>query len=146
HPLNCSIPDELDSGLEVRSSDGRVLSTGRVLGAPLGLALAGKYAAILAQPASSDERRLYVVDARTAQVGRTLTVPSNAAAPVSASGARAVFAAGRTIRLVDLASGQMRVLAKTRGPVVGVAISGRRVTWAENDGKRGRIRTLSLAS
>jgi hypothetical protein len=37
------------------------------------------------------------------------------------------------------------VLAFTGGPVVGLTISGRRVTWAENVGRHGRIRTLLLA-
>ena len=58
---------------------------------------------------------------------------------------RLVYAAGRTVRLVDLGSGKVRLLTFTRGPVVGVAISGRRVTWAENNGRRGRIRTLVLS-
>ena len=143
-PLTYTRPDEWSSPLQVRSLYGRTISSPTASGAPLGVALAGRFVAALTRAAHTGHEQVEVFDASSGKLLRMLAAPANAAGPVSASGSRLVFSAGRTVRLVNLASGGVQVLAFAGGPVVGVAISGRRVTWAENDGKHGRIRSLLL--
>jgi hypothetical protein len=130
--------------VQVRSLYGRLISTYDAFGEPLGLALTGRYAAVLTRAAHTGAKAIIAADARTGGLLRVVSVQRNAAGPISASGGRLVYSAGRSIRLVDLASGRAQLLSFTRGAVVGVTISGRSVSWAENVGKRGRIRTLLL--
>lgn len=144
-PVAYGIRDDVNSNVQVHNIYGRLLSVEALNGIPLGLALDGHYAAVLTQATRSTQRRLYYVRARTGEELRSVQVPSSARGPLSASGGRVVFAAGRTIRIGEIRSGQVRVLAHAGGPIVGVAINGRNVTWAENTGKNsGRIRTLRL--
>jgi TolB protein len=143
-PVTHGIDDELVARLEIRSIYGRLLSIAQLGGAPLGLALDGRYAAVLTQPARTGQKHLQVVNAGTGEVIRSILVPDSAVAPLSAHRGRVVFAAGHTIRIADLRSGDARLLAFARGRIVGVVISGRRVTWAENIGRSGRIRTVLL--
>jgi len=143
-PVTHGIDDELVAQLDIRSLYGRRLSNVQLGGAPLGLALDGRFAAVLTQPARTGQKHLQIVDARRGEMLTSALVPSSSVGPLSASRGRVVFAAARTIRLVELGSGRAHLLAFTRGRIVGVAISGRRVTWAENVGRSGRIRTLLL--
>lgn len=143
-PLTFYLPAEWYTELQVRSNYGRLISRTLIQGTPLGLALDGRFAAILTRGAHTQAVRLAIVGAGSGYLRRFLDVPANAPGLIAARDGRAVFAAGGTIRTVALASGQMRVAAFTRGNVVGVAISGRRVWWAENVGSAGRIRTLLL--
>jgi hypothetical protein len=55
-----------------------------------------------------------------------------------------VFAVGSTIRTLDVRSRAQRIVARTRGKPIGLSASGNSVMWAENAGKRGFIRMLSL--
>jgi hypothetical protein len=100
---------------------------------------------VLTRSAHGDETRLAVFDAGTGKPLRIIAVPANATGSLAVRGGRAVLAIGRSIRSVDLATGSVRVLAFAKGPIVGVAIAKTRVFWAENDGKRGRIRSLALS-
>jgi TolB protein len=142
-PLTFTRYDQWRGVLQVHSLNGRLLFAASTFNQPVGLALDGRYTALLSRPAHSQAAYLQVFRGKP---GASLTtgVPGSAAF-LDASGGRAVFAAGRTIRLVDLRTAQQRVLAFTGGPVVGLTISERRVTWAENVGRHGRIRTLLLA-
>src|SRR3954471_14997596 len=140
-PLTFTKFDEWDGVLQVRSTAGRLLFSRETFGEPRTVALDGRFVTVLSRPAHS--RAAYV------QVFRNYRSPFATGAPGGAvllaeSGGRAVFAVGKSIRLIDVRSAAQGVLAFTGGPVVGLAISGSRVTWAENDGKRGRIRTMLL--
>jgi dipeptidyl aminopeptidase/acylaminoacyl peptidase len=143
HPLTYTMADEWWSAVQVRGSYGRLLSSSLVFGQPLGLALAGRFAVILTRGAHEQATQLKIEDARTGLLLRSVSVPSTAHG-LYARGGRVVFVAGRTVRLVDLRTGKARRLVTADGPVVGVAISGRRVLWAENDGSHGRIRSVRL--
>ncbi len=144
-PLTYTKPDEWTSPLQVRSLYGRLLSSYTAFGEPLGIALSGRYVATLTRAVHTGELAITVVNAGSGKLIRTSVVQSSATGSISASGGRLVYAAGRTVRLLNLASGKSHLLAFTRGPVVGAAISGRRVTWAEQSGKGGRIRTILLS-
>src|SRR3954470_556629 len=140
-PLTFTRFDEWHGVLQVRSTAGRLLLSRETFGEPRSVALDGRFVTVLSRPAHS--RAAYV------QVFRDYRSPFATGAPGGAvllaeSGGRAVFAVGKSIRLIDVRSAAQVVLAFTGGPVVGLAVSGRRVTWAENDGKRGRIRTMLL--
>jgi dipeptidyl aminopeptidase/acylaminoacyl peptidase len=140
HPITYSTPDQLYTDVQIRSNYGRLIKSLLVLGDPIGVALDGRILAVLTHPAHSQADELYVYrDGLLAH----LTVPGTSSS-LAASGGRIVFAAGNTIRLVEPRTGTIRLLAFTRGELIGVGISGRRVTWAENVRKRGLIRTLVL--
>jgi TolB protein len=143
-PLTFYLPADWYTELQVRSNYGRLLSRTLVEGTPLGLALDGRFAVVLTRGAHATAVRLAIVGAGSGQLRHFLAVPANALGLIAARDGRCVFVAGGTIRTVALASGQTRVATFTRGKVVGVAISGRRIWWAENIGHSGRIRTLLL--
>lgn len=145
NPLTYTKPDEWTSPIQVRSVYGRLLASYTAFGEPLGLALSGRYVAVLTHAVHTGRLAITIASAGSGRLIRTTIVQSSATGSISATGGRLVYAAGRTIRLLDLASGKAQLLAFTRGPVAGVAISGRRVTWAEHSGKGGRIRTLLLS-
>jgi Tol biopolymer transport system component len=143
HPLAYKIPDEWSSAGQVRGSYGRLLSSVLVFGQPLGLALDGRFEVILTRGAHAQTAQLRIQDARTGAPLRSVAVPGNSTDLYARSG-RVAFVAGRTVRLVDLRTGEAQRLVVARGPVVGVGISGGRIFWAENDGTHGRIRSLPL--
>ena len=140
--INFYNPDYVYSEAEVRSNYGRTLSRGQFYGNPLGIAVSGKYTAVLTQPPDSSQKQLWVLGAKGGS--RLIRVPSSSVGPITASNGRLVFVAGRTIRVVDLKTAKMRLVAFARGPIAGIAISGRRVSWAINIARHGRIRTVIL--
>jgi putative methionine-R-sulfoxide reductase with GAF domain len=141
-PINFYNPDYVYSEADVHSNYGRTLSKGQFYGNPLGIALSGKYTAVLTQPPDSSQKQLWVLGAKGGY--RLIRLPSRSTGPISASNGRLVFLAGRTIRVVDLKTSKQRLVAFARGPIAGVAISGRRVSWAVNIAGRGLIRSVML--
>ncbi|HEY2543573.1 MAG TPA: hypothetical protein VGH92_11035 [Gaiellaceae bacterium] len=77
--------------------------------------------------------------------GGTITLPAKAAPAVSAGDGAIVFQVGRSIRSVDVATGQVHTVATAAAQPIGLSIAGRRIAWAENVGGRGRIRAITLA-
>jgi dipeptidyl aminopeptidase/acylaminoacyl peptidase len=78
--------------------------------------------------------------------GRLLrSIPVRGAAhELSLSGNRLVFRTGRTIRLLDSATGKVSTLARAAATPIGLSISGKRVAWAENFHRRGRIESVRV--
>jgi hypothetical protein len=136
--LTAARASEWTTAGEIRSAGGALIGTFAASGRPRAVALAGSTVALLA----ADE--LKVFDARTGASRGGVRLPPRARSDLGASGRWAVFSALSTIRAVDLRTRAVRVLARTRGTPIGLSISGRRVTWAENRGGRGRIHLVSL--
>jgi hypothetical protein len=141
-PLTFTKYDEWWGDVQVRSSTGSLSFGAQAFGEARAIALDGRYTAVLSRPAHSRAAYLQIFRGRPGTSFRT-AVPGNATL-LAGSGGRFVYAAGLTIRLVDVRTAVQRVLAFAAGPIVGLTISGDRVVWAENVGKRGRIRTLLL--
>lgn len=76
---------------------------------------------------------------------RSVAVPRATAPEISLSGRSVVFRSGRTledartIRLLNLSTGRVRVVATTPAIPIGLSLEGRRVAWAENISSGGRI-------
>jgi hypothetical protein len=127
----------------VRSGTGNLSFGAQTFGEPRAIALDGRYTAVLSRPAHSRAALMQIFRGRPG-TSFTTALPGGATL-LAGSGGRFVYSADRTIRLVDVRTAVQRVLAFTAGPIVGLTISGDRVVWAENVGRRGRIRTLLLA-
>jgi hypothetical protein len=70
-----------------------------------------------------------------------LRTPPTSSAP---SGSAGVFRVGRSIRVLDVRSGTVRLVATARSLPVGLSIESNRVMWAEHFRGRSRVRALWL--
>ena len=75
---------------------------------------------------------------------RTIPLPPRSAASIDAEGDALVYAAGREIRAVDLATFADRRVAEAAYWPRELATDGGRVAWVEHVGKRSRIRATAL--
>ena len=128
----------------VWTPSGRLLSNDVVAGAPLAVALDGHYFVVLTMEPATGAKTIVLVHAGSGGTLRTLSVPAETNTLLSASGGRAVYAVGNTIYVLTLGSGTTQAIARVRGRIAGLRISGLRVSWAENTGGHGRVRTLML--
>jgi hypothetical protein len=64
---------------------------------------------------------------------------------LSTSGHTLVYAVGgRKIEAMDLTTGALRVLAVSPGAPIGLSVAGKRVAWAVNVHRHGRVLALTL--
>lgn len=121
----------------------RATATGRVVTGfnterlPSELALSGSRVALLyAKPRELEIRALN---------GRVLRRTSVAGADnLSFAGRWVVYRVGRTIRALDVQRGRVLLVARAAAIPVGLSLDGRRVAWAEQRGRRSRIRAAVL--
>jgi hypothetical protein len=78
------------------------------------------------------------------RTGRPLGRVSVPSGSLAVSGNAVVVTRSKTIRLVDVRTKRVSVLARRKLPPIGVTIEGRRVLWAENSRRGGRIYSLAL--
>ena len=125
--------------VEVRTPAGRILARGTPRGAAIELAVTRRFTAALVDDGGW---RLEFVTPRR----RAISFPGALrVSSLSASGRRAVVLVdGRKIFVVDAASGRLRLVARVARPPIGLAIVGRRIAWAENVGRRARVRAVIL--
>jgi hypothetical protein len=128
----------------VWTPSGRLLSNDVVAGGPLAVALDGHFFVVLTMEPATGAKSIVLVHAGSGGTLRTISVPVETNTFLSASGGRAVYAVGNTIYVLTLGTGTTQAIAAATGRLAGLAISGRRITWAENLDGRGRIRTLLL--
>jgi TolB protein len=88
-------------------------------------------------------KRIELFDPGTGTELGSVAVDATSAAALSAAGDRIVFAVGRRIMMLDVATRRLSQLAVAGAPPLGLSIEGRRVAWAENAGNQGRIRALT---
>jgi hypothetical protein len=136
---------DVHTRIAVWTPDGRLVCDSVVAGGALNVALAGRYVVALTMQPASGAERIVVLDAGTGATLRSVpTTPWTATYGLSASDGRAVYAVDKTIYTLTLATGATRLVATASGRIAGLSISGPRVTWAENAGGHGRVRTLML--
>jgi hypothetical protein len=128
----------------VWTASGRLISNDVVAGGPLAAALDRHYFAVLTMEPATGAKTIVLVHAGSGETLRTISVPPATNTILSASGGRAVYAVGNTIYALTLGTGTTQAIATAAGRIAGLTISGLRVTWAENLGGHGRIRTLTL--
>lgn len=124
--------------VEVRNvATGRLLSSFRTEDIVIDLALGDEVVALLlAAP-----RRIERYDAATGErLGATPVV--QAVWRIDASKNLLVYSVGRNIYLLDLETGRRRVVTRARSELRGPSVNSGRLTWAENLGGRGFVRSL----
>jgi Tol biopolymer transport system component len=104
------------------------------------VALSESFAAVLAADAATAHVSLY---GRDGSPRGSVSVPPNAK-DLSMAGSRAVFHTGKTIWLLDARTRKAVRLTAASATPIGLSIDGNRIAWAENLGKRARIRAVVL--
>jgi Tol biopolymer transport system component len=125
--------------VEVRTPAGKTLARGTPRGAAIELAVTRRFTAALVD---DDGWRLEFVTPRR----RAISFPgARRVSSLSASGRRAVVLVdGRKIFVVGAISSRLRLVARVARPPIGLSIVGRRIAWAENVGRRARVRAVTL--
>ncbi|MDX6423126.1 MAG: hypothetical protein QOI67_597 [Gaiellaceae bacterium] len=126
--------------VEVRQvKNGRLLSSFRVGRNVLDLALGDDVVAVLRGPRLRVERR----QASSGNLIGSTLVPRETVS-INASGSRLVLVAGWRIYLLDLGTGQLRLVTETHVPPIGASVAGNRVSWAETNHRHGVVRSLTV--
>jgi Tol biopolymer transport system component len=125
--------------VEVRSPAGKTLARATPRGAAIELGVTRRFTAALV---NDDGWRLEFVTPRR----RAISFPgARRVSSLSASGRRAVVLVdGRKIFVADAISGRLRLVTRVARPPIGLSIVGRRIAWAENVGRRARVRAVTL--
>jgi hypothetical protein len=128
---------------EIRAvSNGSIVAGHDLTGTPTAIGLSDRLVAVLVRHGATAQLERY--DAHTGALnGRTL-VPAATADQIDISGSVIVYHVKKAIYVLDAATGVDRLLAVAKADPIGLAIDGRRVAWAENVGRRGRIVSLLL--
>ena len=121
----------------------RLVTSFRPRGLVRAIALSVTRAAVLVETKS--ELRIEWYDADSGARLGAFAVPSSTAHRISTDGRFAAFAAGKTLRVLDLATGRQRIVARAPSKPVGLSVWTGRLVWGENGGSRGRIRTAAAA-
>lgn len=91
----------------------------------------------------SRHARLELFTVKSGRRLRTVPVPATFD-ELSVSGRTVVFHTERTIWALDATTGKRTLVAVAKGKPIGLSIEGRRIAWAENVGRAGRIRAVQL--
>jgi Tol biopolymer transport system component len=126
-----------------RAVSGKLLTRFPVSGDVEALALSRSRVAVLVHPTRG--HRIEIRGARNGRLAKAVSVPRSTGG-MSIAGRTLVFSVGRTIHLLDAATGRMSPIAKAASTPIGLSIEGKRVAWAENlRSGRARIRAVILA-
>ncbi len=139
-------PDPTPSGLvEVRDAiTGTRVSGFTVESTALDVALGPNIVAVLVRRIHQPLVRGLVVECRAARNGALIsdTAVSEKATALSISGGDVVFRVGRSIRLLDAVTGDVRELAIAKSAPIGLSADGHWAVWGERF--RGRARIVSV--
>ena len=132
--------------VEIRNAeDGTIVSTFAPAGTVRAVALTGRNAAVLVVDASR-QKRIARYDSVTGSLLGPTPVPPATAAALEVAGENVVSRVGRSIWLLRSGVGTLARLWTARRTPVAVSIEGRRIVWAVNGKRRGRVLTLLLPS
>jgi hypothetical protein len=92
----------------------------------------------------SETARIALFDARSGKPSGGVPVPVHVGPGIAMTDRWVVFSVGNTIRGLDVRSRAIRLLARTRGKPIGLALAGNSVAWAEDTQRGGYVRALSL--
>jgi Tol biopolymer transport system component len=126
------------TSIVVRSSTGRTIDRLTPSGVADELAVTRRLTAALV---CCDPWRLEILAPKRRMV--TLRGASRVSG-LSASGYRLVLRVGPRIVLYDIRTRRLQTVARLAHPPIGLSIVGRRIAWAENVGRRARVRAVVL--
>jgi dipeptidyl aminopeptidase/acylaminoacyl peptidase len=133
------IAPALHATVEIRDAlTGRLVERFTGGGHARAIALGADYVALLAEH-SALRVDLYT---RNGSLRAAAVVPSDVDT-ISADGRSVVFTTRRVIRRVDARTGRVSTLASAQGRLVGATVDDHRVVWAENSGRKARIKAAT---
>jgi Tol biopolymer transport system component len=123
--------------IEIRDTGGQLLRSIKVGGDILDLDLSGSVLAVLRVVGGGRQLALY-----STQTGEVIATTPVSASEISSSGRRVAFVTRGRIRVFSAHDRRTRTVARTTSAFVGLSFDRGRITWAENVGKHGRVRTI----
>lgn len=127
--------------VEIRNSSTTALeSSFRPRGTVRAVALSANRAVVLVESDAGLRTEWYDADAG-ARLG-SVAVPRSTAHRLSTDGHYVAFAAGKTVRVLDLTTGAQRIVRRPQEPV-GLSVRAGRLVWGENGSRGGRILTIA---
>ena len=132
-----------DLPIEIRDArTGASVAQATPQGAPVAIALSARLLATLEQTPRGLLLAWY--DPTSGVAAGSVPVPAGTAPELAVNDQTVAFRVGRSIRTVDVATRQVRRLARAASTPIGLSLEGRRLAWADNPGGLGRIRAVSL--
>lgn len=126
----------------IDATTGNEISSVQPQGTPVAIALSANVLATLERTPLGTRVAWY--DPTTGQATGSAPVAAATATDLTTSDKFIVFHVGRSIRSIDIASGQIRTLATATSTPIGLSLDGNRLAWAENVKNGGRVRALYL--
>jgi hypothetical protein len=105
------------------------------------IALSATRVAVLVEAGRARRIEWYDADSG-ARLGAT-PVPGSAAGRLSTDGRFVAYAAGKTVRVLDLETGTQRIVRHATSEPVGLSVDAGRLVWGENTSTRGRVFTAA---
>ena len=127
----------------VSAADGRVVTSLQPQGTPVAIALSARVLATLERTPLG--LRLAWYSPASGQAIGSAPVALKTSPELTVSDRLVVFHVGRSIRAVEIATGQIRALVRAAAPPIGLSIEGSRLAWAENLKHGARIRALHVS-
>jgi Tol biopolymer transport system component len=118
----------------------RTGATFRYGGVASDVTLTPSFAAILAEGFFG--KRLYLFDARTGRLRRTVSVPADTGASISGWGHEVAYAAGAELRLLDAKTGATSKVATAARAPLDLVLFRRGLAWIEDTRSRGVLKLL----
>ena len=129
--------------IEVRNArSGSLVARAKPGGTPVALALSAHVLAVLMH--SGAAFRIAWFDALDGRLLGSVRVGKLVAPQLAASDQLVVYRVGRVVHAVDVVTGTISRIVKTRAKPIGLSLDGSRLAWAENVGGRGTIRAIFL--
>jgi hypothetical protein len=131
----------LDGRVEIRSTrTSALVSSFRPAGIVRAIALSSYRAVVLVRSKPGLRIEWYDADSG-ARLGAVAV--SFATVALSTDGHFVAFAAGQTVRVLDMETGAQRVVRRAAGELAGVSLRPGRIVWAENAGSTSRVLSAS---
>ena len=115
----------------------RLLTSFRPQGIVRAIALSATRAVVLVQASAALRVEWYDADSGN-RLGST-RVPGSTARHLSTDGRFTAFAAGKTVRVLDIETGVQRIVSTATSEPVGLSVRAGRLVWGENGAHTGRI-------
>lgn len=128
----------------VNAKTGAEISSVQPQGTPVAIALSANVLATLERTPLGTRIAWY--DPTTGLAVGSTPVAAATAPELTTSDKFIVFHVGRSIRSIDIATGQIHVLATAASAPIGLSLEGARLAWAENLQHGGRVRALYLSN
>jgi hypothetical protein len=131
-----------DGKVEVRdTTTTRIVSSFHPRGTIRAVALSSTRAVVVVDTGST--LRIEWYDSETGTRLGAAPVPHSTARRLSTDGHFVAFAAGKTVRVLDLETGAQRIVRRATSEPVGLSVRSGDLVWGENGGSTGRILTAA---